>query len=322
MKLISSPFSNGIRSIIGLSFALACGAAVVLSADFFANLSAQQVPIVKAALAAQTTASIFSGIWAFVFWWIIVIGFSLIIFVPFFILELVYDGPPESWRIVFFSLTLKIVSLGSVLVIGYLLSYVDPRKVVEFPLIYIQQVKLEPFLGSFAGVVLALSSLLIYDAVLTAVHVAQHKVPFLWRFHAVHHSTEKMDSLNSNAHPFDFVGHWVGLTVLAVALGFKNESIFLLAAFMRIHERLLHTRAPINFGFLRGILIDNRFHFVHHSINPKDFDKNFGSYFTLWDRLLGTYSPPPEHLVKTGVSGLHSPRSLAEFVFAKLKPNS
>jgi sterol desaturase/sphingolipid hydroxylase (fatty acid hydroxylase superfamily) len=60
--------------------------------------------------------------------------------------------------------------------------------------------------------------------------------------------------------------------------------------------------------------VDNRFHRIHHSVEPKHFEKNFGIMFTVWDQLFRTaYFPRPDEWPKTGVAGIQPPRKLSDY---------
>ncbi len=87
-----------------------------------------------------------------------------------------------------------------------------------------------------------------------------------------------------------------------------------------IHERLLHTRAPVNFGPLNVIFPDNRNHFLHHSVHPDYYNCNFAGYFTVWDRVFGTYRRPhPSVLSPTGLMDKFPPQTPKEFFSARLR---
>ena len=90
-------------------------------------------------------------------------------------------------------------------------------------------------------------------------------------------------------------------------------------AFQTIHDRLLHTRAPVNFGFLGGVLVDNRTHFLHHTRTEARSGKNFASTFTILDRLFGTWERPETGaLTATGIDGQGRHAALGAFFLARL----
>ena len=65
----------------------------------------------------------------------------------------------------------------------------------------------------------------------------------------------------------------------------------------------IHSPIDVHFGPLRKVLVDNRFHRIHHSLEPRHFDKNFGVCFTIWDRWFGTaYDPAPNEWPQVGLA--------------------
>ena len=142
-------------------------------------------------------------------------------------------------------------------------------------------------------------------------HWLKHKVPVLWEFHKVHHTAEVLTPLtNLRVHPVD---SWVFANILAcaaaVANGFGNylfgatayqyalsDTNIILVLFIHAYVHLQHSHMWIAFHGLAGrLFVSPAHHQVHHSANPKQFNKNFGSCLALWDWLFGTlYVPQKE----------------------------
>jgi sterol desaturase/sphingolipid hydroxylase (fatty acid hydroxylase superfamily) len=142
-------------------------------------------------------------------------------------------------------------------------------------------------------------------------HWLSHKVPVLWEFHKVHHSAEVLTPItNFRVHP---VYAWIFANILglsvAIANGLTNyafgetgyqyalsDTNIILVLFIHAYVHLQHSHMWISFrGVLGRILVSPAHHQVHHSDNPKHFDKNFGSCLALWDWMFGTlYVPAKE----------------------------
>ena len=139
-------------------------------------------------------------------------------------------------------------------------------------------------------------------------HWLSHKVPFLWEFHKVHHTAEVLTPLtNFRVHP---VYAWVFANILAlsaaIANGFGhywfgdttyqyalNDTNVILVLFIHAYVHLQHSHMWIAFRGLAGcIFISPAHHQVHHSDDPKHFNKNFGSCLALWDWMFGTLYIP------------------------------
>jgi sterol desaturase/sphingolipid hydroxylase (fatty acid hydroxylase superfamily) len=155
---------------------------------------------------------------------------------------------------------------------------------------------LEPagFRAGFAsqpGWLLALEVVLLSDLLVYWAHRIQHRVPFLWRFHAVHHSAERLDWLAAHReHPLDSVWTltWINLPVLA--LGFPVESVAGLVAFRGLWAIYIHSNVRIRLGPLRALVGSPELHHWHHAR-----DRHAGNYANLsplMDLLFGTYRCP------------------------------
>jgi len=151
------------------------------------------------------------------------------------------------------------------------------------------------------------------------VHRAQHAVPLLWKFHAVHHGPEDLDVLHNFTHPIEKVTNLLLITVpTATLVGADGGTLFLLAGFFAIQGQLLHMNVPLHYGRFAAILADNRFHFVHHSRDPADFNTNFAGVLPVYDRLFGTYrAPRGETLPPTGLASWDGAAGLADYLLAR-----
>jgi sterol desaturase/sphingolipid hydroxylase (fatty acid hydroxylase superfamily) len=71
----------------------------------------------------------------------------------------------------------------------------------------------------------------------------------------------------------------------------------------------------VHFGPLRHVLVDNRFHRIHHSLEERHFDKNFGITFSLWDQLFRTaHFPSANEWPDVGIAGHAPPATLRDFL--------
>ncbi|WP_439569388.1 sterol desaturase family protein [Sphingopyxis sp.] len=241
---------------------------------------------------------------------------GMIIFMAFFLAEYVLVGSPKNWKALAFPLILRV---SFILLIIPILNRVIPTTGFQ-PLLVLEHAHFPEFLLPVAGLVLAMGTLVVADFVGYLAHRLEHAIPFLWRFHSVHHAIEDLNAINSNTHPVDSIVERLGLIAFGTLIGFKADTIVILVAFQILHDRLNHTSAPINLGKLNIILTDNRTHHLHHSILPEHHDKNFAAIFTFWDRVFGTYvHPHPTKLPITGLSDKLPPSTLSQFFFGTLK---
>ena len=177
-----------------------------------------------------------------------------------------------------------------------------------------------------------------WDASRFAVHWALHRVPLLWRFHQIHHSATVLTPLTYHrVHPVEsllyqgrgalvtgvvaglfywvFRGQaqpltWLGVPALGLGLNMLVGNL-----------RHSHVWLPYP-AWMERWLISPAQHQVHHSADPEHFDKNFGTWLSVWDRLTGSWlasDVPPTHFGLAQPN--HSPSLLSAWFapFAPLK---
>lgn len=132
-------------------------------------------------------------------------------------------------------------------------------------------------------------------------HRLQHRAPLLWRFHAVHHSSEHLDWLAAHReHPVDTI-YTVGLINLpAFIMGFPIETLAGLVAFRGVWAIYIHSNVRLNTGPLRWILGAPELHHWHHDKN-RDAG-NYANISPLMDILFGTYVCPDHEPEAFGVN--------------------
>lgn len=151
--------------------------------------------------------------------------------------------------------------------------------------------------------------LLITDFVQYWAHRAFHRIPFLWKFHAIHHSAERMDWLaGSRLHIVDIVVTR-GLSYMPLfALGFADAALLGYGVIVTLQATLIHANVRFKFGPLRYWLVTPQFHHWHHSDQDEALDKNFAVHLPIWDWLFGSYYLPGEQWPASyGVKGEKPP---------------
>lgn len=135
-------------------------------------------------------------------------------------------------------------------------------------------------------------------------HRLTHTVPFLWRFHAVHHSSEQMDWLAAaRAHPFDQAFIRTCGFIPLYLLGFSKETFGLFIVIEGILAIFIHANVRIRFGLLERLIATPAFHHWHHTNDdPSLYDKNFAGLLPAIDWLFGTYYLPDRLPERYGVS--------------------
>jgi sterol desaturase/sphingolipid hydroxylase (fatty acid hydroxylase superfamily) len=139
-------------------------------------------------------------------------------------------------------------------------------------------------------------------------HYLKHRVSFLWELHKLHHTAEVLTPLtNFRNHPIDSIvfGYMLALFIggasgaLAWLFG-RNAEIFavegkniLFMLFLWTIGHLQHSQfwIPIR-GFWGHVIMSPAHHQIHHSDDPKHFNRNLGSVLAVWDWMFGTLEIP------------------------------
>jgi sterol desaturase/sphingolipid hydroxylase (fatty acid hydroxylase superfamily) len=148
------------------------------------------------------------------------------------------------------------------------------------------------------GEVIVLADLGFYSA-----HRMFHTIPWLWKFHAIHHSIEELDWLAAaRVHPLDQIVT-KGVSVLPLfALGFAAVPIGIFSAIYFWHSILVHANVRLNFGPLRWLIASPEFHHWHHANERAAYNTNYAGQLSILDKLFGTmYMPEGRVPAKYGV---------------------
>lgn len=170
--------------------------------------------------------------------------------------------------------------------------------------------------GPVTIILFTATMLVAYDISYYLYHVAQHRFPFLWELHKVHHSAEVMVGITKDrVHPLDDLmnriwdgvipgisfGLWSLITLNPVEIAIFGINVYVIRNILMM-DFVRHTHLKISFGRLNGVILCPHWHQVHHSVDPRHYDKNFGLLFSFWDRIFGTqFIPDPDEDLKFGL---------------------
>jgi sterol desaturase/sphingolipid hydroxylase (fatty acid hydroxylase superfamily) len=163
------------------------------------------------------------------------------------------------------------------------------------------------------------------DYTLYVWHVLTHKVPFLWRLHALHHAD--LDLTATTAVRFHFVElaistPWRAAQVAAIGVSPRALSVWQTLLFVSIlfHHSNLRLPADVEARLAR-LLVTPRLHGIHHSEVQDEMDSNWASVLTVWDRLHGTYRDDVrQERIRIGVQGYEEPLGLADLLALPAEP--
>lgn len=148
--------------------------------------------------------------------------------------------------------------------------------------------------GGWPGLAL---DIVVLDALIYWWHRANHVVPFLWRFHEVHHLDRFLDTTTALRFHFGEVA----LSALAragiiIVLAIPFTSVVVFETLILIGTIFHHSNLALPPRLERAlsrVVITPSIHWVHHHAIRRDTDSNYGTLFSFWDPLFGTRSPTP-----------------------------
>jgi sterol desaturase/sphingolipid hydroxylase (fatty acid hydroxylase superfamily) len=145
-------------------------------------------------------------------------------------------------------------------------------------------------------------------------HRFEHKA--FWHIHAVHHSPTELHAANDIGHPLQAVFGLLFVSIPLSLVEFDGPATPALVGFMLfLLTYYIHSPTRLHFGPLRKLLVDNRFHRIHHSIEERHFDKNFAVCFSIWDRMFGTaYDPEPDEWPDVGLADIPPPATIKDYL--------
>jgi sterol desaturase/sphingolipid hydroxylase (fatty acid hydroxylase superfamily) len=131
------------------------------------------------------------------------------------------------------------------------------------------------------------------DLVQYWVHRLFHRIPALWRFHAVHHSAQAMDWIaGARMHFFEILALRSTTVIPMIVLGFSQGAVNAYILVVYLYATFVHSNLGWKFGFLEKLLVTPRFHHWHHGIEKEAIDVNFAVHFPLFDKIFGTHHMP------------------------------
>lgn len=155
-----------------------------------------------------------------------------------------------------------------------------------------------PFIVQFLAIMLAV------DLVEYAVHRAYHSDGFLWRIHAVHHSSKTMDWLaSSRLHVLEALITRTATLAPIFLLGFDQAAVNAYALMIGFHATFIHANIDWDLRWLEPVFVTPRHHHWHHAEDASAHNKNFAVHFAFIDRMFGTLHMPAGWPSEYGIGG-------------------
>jgi sterol desaturase/sphingolipid hydroxylase (fatty acid hydroxylase superfamily) len=147
-------------------------------------------------------------------------------------------------------------------------------------------------------------------------HRAQHRLPFMWRMHSLHHSDTALNASTTSRHYWIEPGIKAMTIYLAAGILFKTNPLILgLYAGLCFYNIFTHMNLRLGFGRWSVLMNSPQYHRIHHSRLPEHYNANFAQFFPVFDRAFGTcHMPREDEYPPTGLDTGESPSGLAEAV--------
>lgn len=121
------------------------------------------------------------------------------------------------------------------------------------------------------------------------IHRLSHSIPFLWRLHSVHHSSERLYWLNGEKrHPIHAMLEGTPGVLLVFLLGASSEVVLGWLSVLSFHLMFQHGNINYRAGFLKSIFSVTELHRWHHRKKYRETQVNYGAVFSFWDRLFNS----------------------------------
>lgn len=159
--------------------------------------------------------------------------------------------------------------------------------------------------------------LVMLDLAVYLQHRLLHRLPWLWRWHRVHHTDACVDvSTALRFHPVEALLSLAVKAAVVLAIGVPPAGALAFELWLSACALFNHANAhlpPAAERWLRRVLITPDLHRIHHSVREREHHSNFGFSVCWWDRLFGSWCPQPhggEAALRLGLADRASPRRL------------
>ncbi|MEZ5796648.1 MAG: sterol desaturase family protein [Paracoccaceae bacterium] len=146
------------------------------------------------------------------------------------------------------------------------------------------------------GLAIVLAVVLL-DLAIYLQHVLFHAVPALWRLHRMHHADLEFDATTGlRFHPVEILLSMAIKLGVVAALGPPAIAVLLFEVILNAMALFNHANVGLPVALdrvLRLVVVTPDMHRVHHSVDPREANSNYGFNLAWWDRLLGTYVAQP-----------------------------
>ena len=169
-------------------------------------------------------------------------------------------------------------------------------------------------LPAWVGIV---ASVVLLDLAIYLQHVLFHAVPALWRLHRMHHADLAFDvTTGLRFHPIEILLSMLIKLAVVAAIGAPAVAVMIFEVLLNATSIFNHSNVripgPLD-RLLRWLVVTPDMHRLHHSVDVRETNSNFGFNLPWWDRFFGTYRPQPaagHETMTIGIKQFRDPREL------------
>ena len=148
-----------------------------------------------------------------------------------------------------------------------------------------------------SGTIEILASLVVLDIFDYWWHRFNHQIPFLWRFHKVHHVDTHVDVTTSlRFHPGELlIGNLIAKAIWFIVWGPSLIAILIFQSALTAASQFHHSNIDFTDALenaIRKIIVTPRYHASHHTVSKRTARANYGTIFIFWDKIFGSYREP------------------------------
>lgn len=156
------------------------------------------------------------------------------------------------------------------------------------------------------------------------VHIVEHKLGFLWRFHVVHHADNNVDATTAlRHHPVESVLRGVFFFMAIFLSGAPIYGVMIYQTLLILAVTFTHANISLPKWLDNGmsyILVSPNMHKVHHHWKQPFTDSNYGAVFSIWDRLFGTFRKLDPSSIRYGLDRYYPNEKDEDFLTLMKKP--
>ena len=165
----------------------------------------------------------------------------------------------------------------------------------------------------------AVASVVALDLAIYLQHVMFHAVPALWRLHRMHHADLDFDvTTGARFHPIEILLSMLIKMAVIVVIGPPAVAVMIFEVLLNATAMFNHANVRLPLAadrLLRLLVVTPDMHRVHHSVEERETNSNFGFNLSLWDRLFRTHKAQPDaghERMTIGIRGYRAPKLVSD----------